>query len=436
MRTAIVLAACALAIVACKRKAPAEVPDASQAAEQPAADAEAPKLAPARCKVEPTGTKLADNVADLEIGEGVATPIGFAIGVLRKVNGESTASIALVPAQGGAPAFVDLGSPLGDASPPKPFARGGDLFAAYFPRPSAPAAAPKPKQVPTRDLAIVRIDGGKAQPSLAIAEERDESLAYDVAASDKGILVAWDEDAIGNERGAIKIAMLSPDGKAVASSRIASPDASDAEIPRVLPRRGGYWLVYVASRAEVARDAAPPDPNHAIERPGRDRAFRWLEMLPLDERGEATGPARKLTSERGHVSLFDLAARADGVTLDIVARDEELVTAGEAGRLLRITVKGDAPDAAIAIVSDAVGRGAPELLGDGAAWLAFDDAADKLRLLPLDATRAPAGLPSIEDALDRARPVLATKAAPDALELLAAFPEDAAAQLHRARCTR
>jgi hypothetical protein len=437
MTKTLAIAFAALALVACKRKPPAEAPDASQSeqsSETP--DAEPPKLAPARCKADESGTTLAEASAEIEIGEAVATTQGFAIGALRKVNGESVASLAMVPSQAGAPLFVDLGAPLGDASPPKAFVRGADTFAAYFPRPATPPKPPTPKQQAFRDLAIVRIADGKAQPPLTIAQQRDESLAFDVASSEKGALVAWDEDAIGNERGAIKIALFASDMKSVASSRIASPDSSDAEMPRVLARRGGYWLVWIASRSEVARDAAP-DPSYALERPGRDRAFRWLEMLPLDERGEATGPTRKLTSERGHVSLFDMAARDGGAIVDIVVRDDGQESEGTGGRILRVTIKGDAPEAAIAIVSEAVGRGAPDLLSNAdAAWLAYDDTTDKLRLLPLDAARIPSALPSLEDALDRARPLVATKATADAIEMLAVFPQEASSQLRRVRCAK
>ncbi len=442
---AALVAAMAMTVFGCKRPSAAPSEDAAVDA---VADVEAdagPIVLPARCVPSLGGATLGDTPSDLEIGEAIQTPSGFAIGVLRKVKGETVGSVALVEKDTKTVSFVDLGPPHGDAPPPRPIVQGVEVFAAFFARAAPPPAGGKPKV--TRDLALYRLAEGKAQPTATIPQQRDESLAYDVAIGDKGGIVAWDEDAIGNFRGNIKIALVSADTKTITSTRIASPDGSDAELPRLVPRHGGWWLAWVASRLE-APDAGL-DPGQEIERPGEKRRFRWLELVALDATGAAVGAVKRLTVATGHVSMFDLAPRAGASvegTLDILARDDEQAMDGAGGRIIRITITGDKVDPPIAIVSESVGRGAPDLLdpgGGGSAWLAFSDTHDRVRLVPLDLTRTPTAPPSAEDALDKARVLLVaantTKSGPDGgttTDVLAAFPEEALGQIRFVGCTR
>jgi len=426
-------------IAGCRKPSAAWLDDAGSDAE--AVDAEVidagPVVLPARC-VPSLGGATVGAVGDFEIGEAVATPHGFAIGVLHKVNGEMLGAIALVPSDAKTVTFVDLGPPIGDAPPPRAIAVGADVYAAFFVRPPPPVPGGKPK--PTRDLALYRIADGKATLTTTIAEQRDESLAYDLALTDKGGVVAWDEDAIGNERGNIKIALVSADTKTVVSTRIASPDASDTELPRVVARKGGFWLAWVASRLE-APDAGL-EPGQEIERPGEKRRYKWLELVALDAAGAQVGAVKRLTPNNGHVSMFDLAARAGGDALDVIARDDEQAVDGAGGRIVRISIAGDKVDPPIAIVSESVGRGAPDLLDvAGAAWLAFSDTHDRVRLVPLDATRTPAAPMSGEDALDKARVLLVAGVKPAAdggsvTDVLAAFPEEPQGQLRFVGCAR
>ena len=426
----------------CKRPSATSNEDASVDAGIDAEIDAGPVVLPARCVPSLGGATLGETPSDLEIGEAMQTPSGFAIGVLRKVKGELVGSIALVEKDAKTVSFVDLGPPHGDAPPPRPFVVGVEVFAAFFARAAPPPPGGKPKT--TRDLILYRLADGKAQATSTISEQRDESLAYDVSLGDKGGVVAWDEDAIGNERGNIKIAVVTADTKTIASTRIASPDGSDAELPRLVPRRGGWWLVWVASRLE-APDAGL-DPGQEIERPGEKRRFRWLELLALDAAGAAVGAVKRLTVNTGHVSMFDLAPRAGADVLDVIARDDEQAIDGAGGRIVRITITGDKVDPPIAIVSESVGRGAPDLLdpiGGGTAWLAFSDTHDRVRLVPLDLARTPTAPPSAEDALDKARVLLVAATPPrtqgpdggTTTDVLAAFPEEALGQIRFATCT-
>ena len=94
--------------------------------------------------------------------------------------------------------------------------------------------------------------GRAGQP---IVQQADESLAYDIAwpESHQGpAIVAWDEDApprpggLLSDRGVVKVQLLGVGAK----SRVASPESSDAEAPRLIARRNGYWLAWLARRAE------------------------------------------------------------------------------------------------------------------------------------------------------------------------------------------
>ena len=447
-------------------------------ADAPSAAADAgPLLAPPRCALlvsGASGASLAPLASDVEVGEAIATQDGFAVGVLRKVHDQTMGSVALLTADPAHPAtgamtvaFVDLGQPLGDAPPPLPIVRGTELYATFFALPPQPADAADPgahaklsRQTPLaltgaeRALRLFRIADQKAQLAQTLPQQQDESLAYDIAVGASGGAIVWDEDVVGVARGDIKIAILSPDLKQTVTTRVASTDASDAELPRIVARRGGYWIVWGASRPEDADAGSAP--GEELERPAESRRFRWLEVAEVDERGAQVGAIKPLTPPSGHVSMFDLAPRPRELAnnaavdaLDVLARDDVQDADGSGGRIVRITVKGDRIDPPIALVSDAVGRGVPVLLdiplADGiakippspaASWLAFSDVHDHLRLVPLDATRTPIAPPSDETALEKARLLLGVKSVGPAVEFLAAFPTEPSAQIRRVTCAK
>jgi hypothetical protein len=430
------VALCVVVLAACKRDAPnAAAPDASVSdlgvVDAATIDA-APAILPARCKVAPTGVVLANGAGSFEVGEGIATNDGFAVGLLRKDGDQTLGSIAVVDRALGGVVFVDVAAPYADAPPPRPFLVGSDLYAAFFAR--AATLSPASAKLP-RELSIYRLAGGKGVRVVDVPEQRDDSLAFDVASGPSGAALAWDEDAIGNERGDVKLAILSADAKAIAASRIVSPDGSDAELPRIVARPGGFWIVWVASRLE--NPDAGLEPGQAIERPAEERRFKWLELQLVDDHGAPVGPTKRLTPQTGRVALFDLAARADAPdVLDIVARDDDQSNETVGGRILRITVTGDKADPPIGIVGDGVGRGVPDLLPGGAggvpaAWLSFIDVHDASRIVPLDASRTPLAAPSAEDALDRARPILV---AGPGDSLLSAFSTDTGTELRIVTC--
>jgi hypothetical protein len=408
-----------LGLSSCKRSTTGAVQavDASGDASE-----EAGTVREARCALVESGVVLAEGTeaADLEIGEAVEETDGIAVGVLRRSGGALVAGVSRV--RGGTQRFVPLGAPLGDAPPPRPFVTRAGLFAAFYGRPSKPTG--------TRALTFVRFSGEQPSPVYTLAEQNDDSMAFDVAFGDRSGVFAWDEDAIGLRRGNVKVVVLSPEGKELRGPRIASPDDTDAERPRVVARRGGFWLVWVARRLEGDEGR---DGGHRDEAPALRRAFEWLEVVALDEGGEAAGPVRRLTSVKGHVSVFDLAVRVGTDTVDIVARDDDQAVDGAGGRLVRVSVRPDGVEGPTAIVAE-VGRGVPDFLVLGTStWLFFTEPSDRLRLIPLDAARIPAASPSLEKALDRGRPLVRLSGRGES-RLLAAFPEDASGQLRTLSC--
>jgi hypothetical protein len=254
-------------------------------------------------------------------------------------------------------------------------------------------------------------------------QQADESLAYDLAWPDGAgaapPIVAWDEDApllagqLIADRGVVKVQILGA-GK----PRVASPDTSDAEAPRLLARRGGYWLAWLARRAEPGDDAGAA----AAEGPAERRAYRWVELVALDAKGEATSPVRRITPEKGRVASFDLVTVAPSPSagagggdpkLVVVVQDEAAVAEGAGERIVRYTIDGAKDRIESGEVLDGgVGHALADLLpvagGDAstsrpARWLSFTDTQEHAHLAPLGASLALSGAPTLEPSLDGTR---------------------------------
>ena len=407
--------ALALALAACRKTDVPASPDASAVAMGVASSAanedrpvDAASVVAARCTFS-LGAGEVPSTAPTDIGEAVSTPTQIAVGLTHTLPTGKNGAIALVATASplAAPLLVDLGPAYGDAPPPRPIARGEELYAVAYGRTTTTGTTA------TRDLIVSKIVAGKAVPVATLPRKLNESLAFDAALGEKGGLLAWDED-VAPVRGVIRVAVFSADKPA---SRIASPETSDAESPRIAARPGGYWLVWIARTPEPVRDGG----GHELEGPGEDRTYAWLELVALDEAGAPARAVQRVTPAKGHVGAFDLAARNGGADLDILARDDEEARDGAGGRLVVHSVH-DQTIATQLVVPEGVGRGIPDLLPP---WLVFFDATDHIRLLSFAAAAIPmagamkAAPASAEPALEGARPLAVTPAG-----LLAAFPAD------------
>jgi hypothetical protein len=462
--------ALAVVVAGCHRASP-EGEGPTDAATAAPSDAQAAIL-PARCRRTDVAFAIDEGhaLADLEVGDAIAYPGGYAVGLVHRAGAGRAAAIALLRSDPiGLTRVLELGPTMGDAPPPRIGWREGELVAAAYAAPpetkgtreapSATAGTSLLRGEATRDVAIYTIAGGAmTAPPLPITQRRDDSLALDLAITGAAGLLVWDE-ATSAPRGVVKAAAFSKD-RAAAAREVSPPD-SDAETPRVVPQGNGFVVIWIARRPEPASgiDGA------ASEATGEARAFGWLEMIAVDAQGAPTGPVRRLTSPVGHVSAYDVEARepvaAGGPSsLLVVARDDGEAVDGSGGALLRLRVTGDAAEAPSVVPTENLGRGAPSFVsgaggqgpsgpGREALALAWVAGGEQARLLPLDASGIPTAPPSAEDALGDARALLFAGgvsrssrepreggSASDALDVLVATPSDSVAQLRVFACSR
>jgi len=386
----------------------------------------APQWVAARCRPEQAVLSIDDGGAlgDLEIGDAILQGDGQAVGVVHRTAAGRVAGVVLIPRGAGVPRVVDLAPTLGDAPPPRLASRARDVVAAAYSAPRAGATG-------VRELGLYSITPeAPPAPLGTIRQQRDDSLAFDLAWEDSRGIVVWDEAASAS-RGVVRASVLSAD-PVIGPPRDVSPPESDAELPRVVPGGGGFVVVWIARSPDPSSAGADASESEVV---GEARVHGWLEMLTLDERGAARGPVRRLTPASGHVTAYDVEPLAAGprAPILVVARDDGEVVDGSGGALLRVRVAGDAAEPPVALATDGLGRGAPTLVYGVAgqtpslAWVA---AHEHLRLLPLDAEGAPGALPSAEPGMDEARPLLWLSAG----RMLVATPSDPAAQLRVFSC--
>lgn len=371
----------------------------------------------ARCSLATNGAPGDVQFGDAaELGEAVPLVAGFAVGMLRAQDGGRVASVIRIGGAVVAPP-VDLGPSRGDAPPPQPLVRGGELYAVGYVGDAAVRSASAGGHRPGRALRVFHL-GGAVELLASLAPESDASSAYDVIAatasgSPVGALVAWDDALAPAGGGAVQLATLSADLRAVRSVRAfgsAAEGASGAGDPRVVLRPSGYWLTWVSRRPE--RRAPPlPLPAGEIETPSEEAAFGWVEAVPLDAEGAPAGPARRLTSATGHVASYAVYSREGALV--VVAEDDGPASSRGGGSLERVVWRGDGAPESTSLVHAGVEEETPPLIilaAGGDAWLSFLDLAGDTEIAPLPPAGAsrPAGpaprlLASREPLFSRAR---------------------------------
>jgi hypothetical protein len=369
--------------------------------------------------------RLAIPGEDVIVGDVAIGPSGLLVGVVRVNAGKRVASVVRAPLDLASSRVVDIGPPLGDDPPPSPRWNGNTAFVSFVARHMTDAGAR------VRELRIVRLEeSALGKIEATIVQQADESTAFDVAWSETGAgLAAWDEDAPPNpDAGRPLTETYAPEGRgfvkvqAIGSEtrRVASPETSDAESPRLLPRPGGgFWLAWLARRAE--------DAGYAIESPGEKRAFRWVEVVPLGPAGEPAGPVKRVSPEKGRAIAFELAR--SGSDLVVMVQDEAAPAEGAGAHVVRYLVAGDKVDGTD-VVDGGVGTAVAEVVpvsspADAVRWLAWTDTLEHAHLTPLGSDLVAAGRPTSEPALDGARVLAAVP--PDALyALVGVSPADPA----------
>lgn len=398
----------------CRKGGAGDASPASSASGSPSTPSVVAESLP-RCRA--GAQRLAIPGEDVTVGDVAIGADGLLAGVIRVDGGKRVASVMRASLDLTTSSFVDVGPPLGDDPPPSPRWNGAAAYVAYFARQESDAGGK------LRELRLARLEPnalGKVEAS--VLQQADESLAFDVAWDDAGAgLAAWDEDAPGKVsgassgppfegRGVVKVQVLG-----ATTRRVASPETSDAESPRLVSRPGGgFWLGWLARRTE--------EEAYTVEGPGEKRAFRWVEVVALTATGEAAGPVRRITSDKGRAATFELAR--SGAELAVVVQDELASAEGEGARVVRYLVAGEkgAPIPSADVVDRGVGTALAELVpstapAGGARWLAWTDTSERTHMTPLLAAGLVVAAPSMaEPSLDGAR-VLAA-APPDAVYAL------------------
>ncbi|MCU0690525.1 MAG: hypothetical protein MUF54_03910 [Polyangiaceae bacterium] len=333
----------------------------------------APAERPARCT--PLGTEhvlgpaSATAEADLdkvlpfatEIGDGAGNASGFAVGALRQQSGGTNAVAVLVDVQGKAWRTVDLGQSHGDAEPPRVFAGDGILGAAML----QPSGA-------SRSLQLARIDGDSIHWGAEFLQGLDGSLAYDVVVGAERGVAVWDGVPKDRDVGGVYVATF--DRKTLGApsmARVVTLPGTDADAPRVVPRPGGFWLLWVARRAAAADNEA----RYRAE----DIAFRWLEAVPLDAQAALAGSPRRIGTNDGHVLAYDVVSGEGGAAV-VVWRDDDTPSGSQGGQLYRARLHLGGIDGPDVIGGEHLGAGAPNVMQG---WLSIADALGPTRLAPL-----------------------------------------------------
>lgn len=443
MRRRLLVSCIALGLVACRSSCHSPPPNQERVEQgtlppiplaAPLDAAAAPEMLP-RCRGD--GPSIVVPGEDVVVGDALVTETQIAIGVVRKDGGKRVASVVVAPLDLASVKTIDVGASLGDDPPPALRLRLGGaqpqdkaLYAAFFARKTgadAGAAQKIPVGTPnvTRELAIAKLENNALGPAIGTVQQHaDESLAFDYAWTHGATapIVAWDEDApvpegkLGADRGLVKVQIL---GEA---ARVASPEGTDAEAPRLVARPGGYWLAWIAKRPERPgrapsgeSAATKDDAGYELEGPGEHRAFRWVEAVALDAKGKEASPVRRVTPERGHVVTFELTAAAGAAF--VLAQDEGASSEGAGGRIVRHPLDEGAAGAkekaeVIHLADAGVGHALAELtlpsLG-GPRWVAWTDTAERVHVAPITADLKTSGPGSLEPAFEGAR-LLATGA--------------------------
>ncbi|WP_437975998.1 hypothetical protein WMF11_51295 [Sorangium sp. So ce295] len=437
--------------------APSDAADAAAAPQPPrCTPASAPPFVigdapPARGAEQGAGGGDADSVEDIapfavEVGRGTTFSGGFAVGAQREAEGGTVAMVATLSADGAQGKLVRLARSRGDMDPPVVTGAGGAILAAML-EPNAGGRAIK----------VARVEGDHVTWGAELAEGRDESLALDIAASGERAVIVWDDVTRDGKRSRIMLASADVGTlRSVTSARPVSQPNTDAEMPRVLGRPGGYWLAYIARAEEPARKAAAKkdDGDEDTAAAGETITHQWIEVVPLDEAGALTATPRAVTPKNGHVLAYDLTL-GDDDGLILALRDDDTPSGSIGGRISAVLVRlGGASEPRVLVGGDreqdappeaalGLGAGVPALLpgarGPGgqdpakpagaAAWLAIANASGPTQLAALTARGELEGGLQAEPALGRGEPIAASAEA-----LLVAHPAGKAMKLALLRC--
>jgi hypothetical protein len=253
----------------------------------------------------------------VELGRGAVMSDGFAVGALRDGDGGSYAMVARIGADGRNGKLVRLGRSRGDFDAPTVTGYKDSVLAAML-EPNAGGRA----------IRVAKVTGDQVIWGPEVSEGRDESLAVDLASSGDRAVLVWDDVSKDGKRTMVMIESFDPQTmKSDGASRPISSPKSDAEVPRLIARPGGYWLAY----AVVGEGKRPKDEDTGLG--GQAIEPRWVEIVPLDERGQPIALPRAVTPKDGHALAFDVEASDDGGMI-LAYRDDDTPSRSTGGKVM------------------------------------------------------------------------------------------------------
>jgi hypothetical protein len=431
-------------------------PDEVEAA--PKASASAAVEAPPRCVATPGAKDLTigeakkkdadagdqeDELAPFaaQLGRAVATDNGFVVGALQE--GEGGAVVSLVSLDNtGAGSVVRLTRSRGDLDPPV-VAQAGDATLVAVLEPNAGGLA----------LKLGRVTGDKVEWGSELDHPRADSLATDLAASGDRAVVVWDDIKDDSSRILMSSFAASSASKAT-TPRVVSPEKTDAESPRLIAKKDGFYLLYIARGAELehaeedypelkqkAEDKAKAQAqgkdkkDDEVDESRGERVFSsWVEVLSLDANGAPSGSPVKLTKETGHITGYDVAAAADGFAL--VWRDEDSPSGGAGGSVRIVHVTGAGPQPIENITDESRGDtpGGPRMFAEGIptlldGWVSVPEATGRTMIGRISSEGHPTEAISEEPSLGSGDPIAARSEV-----LLLAEPVGGAVRLRLVTC--
>jgi hypothetical protein len=320
-----------------------------------------------------------------ELGGLAPLPDGVAIGLLL-TDGEGTeAALARVDARAFAARTTRLGRVHGGAAPPKVVASGDGIIAAVNDSDAAGS---------TLRLARLDRDATQAARSRDFSVGRKTTGAFDVGLSGGRGLLVWDAEESRSGRGAVYAVTFDPNDleKTSEPQTVAATEGDDAEAPRLLARKGGYWLLW-AAYGKLDRDVSiDADAGGVL-----DPVPRFIRAVPLDATGDALGEPRTLTAEARRVLSFDTAVNESGKLLLSFRHDAD--RPGIASAEVHLTALGmDGNVGTRTLENERLSAGSPTLLVDAtppkgtpASFLVLPGQEGTSEVLSLDAEGHPRG---------------------------------------------
>jgi hypothetical protein len=375
----------ALALAGCKcsktsesgsAQAPSATPSALPPEEEPSACRQRPGLSlllsadaapPAPSEPGEAGDDEALLPFGVELGAALPIPSGFAIAGIR---GASQPFVSLLREQGSR--RVDLGELHGEAETPALAASAESVLVALR---STDAAG--------FTIKLGKIVGaGGIEWGFELSKLGKSVAGLELAANGKRAVLAYQKD----EKTLSKLMLGAFDSDSLKEPfEVKALDLKDAEMPRVVPRAGGFWLSWVSvlGDAKLALPAteAAEDPE---ERDLLEVGLRVIEVAKLDEQGRLQGQPLRVGEPRRQLLLFDVAALASGGLL-IAARSDSAAPGAEGGAIVLSEVTPDGTVHDERLDDEELGTGAPVLLMDGnerfpGPWLAVSAPNDTTRV--------------------------------------------------------